>query len=124
MTVGANARTRRNVMTPSDLRRRIERLRPAKNVREQLATWLDDYDKPGSYKRKVLNHSAKFAYNHLQSARALLWLAEGAGTPQFALRKARNALRRAQENTASEGAAVRSVLPWELIQALLLARDK
>ena len=112
-----------SAMTPAELRRRIQRLRPSKPVRKQLMGWLDGYDGPGFYNRKVFNHSARFAYNHLQSASALLWLAEAIGTPQFALRKAKAALRRAQPNTASEAASVRAVLPWGLIEALLLARE-
>ncbi|ABC82095.1 hypothetical protein [Anaeromyxobacter dehalogenans] len=112
-----------STMTPAELRSRIQRLRPSKPVREQLMAWLDEYDGPGFYNRKGFNHSARFAYNHLQSPSALLWLAGAAGVPPFALRKAKTVLRRAQPNTASEAAAVRSVLPWELVQALLLARE-
>lgn len=121
-TRGKGTRSK-TAMMPSELRRRIERLRPAKEAREQLAGWLDEYDKPGFYGRRVFNHSAKFAYNHLQSARMILWLAQAVGTPRFALRRAKTVLRRAQAHTSSESAAVRSVLPWELIEALLRARD-
>lgn len=51
-------------------------------------------------------------------------IAEAAGTPEFALKKARAAVRHAAADPESQAAAVRSVLPWALVEALLVARDR
>lgn len=110
-------------MMPSELRRRIQRLAPATEDRARLLGWLDEYGSPGYYTRKGLNHDAKFAYNHLQNVRWVLLMAQAAGTPEFALRKARTAARRAPRGAGSKAAAVREVLPWEMVAALLCAKD-
>jgi hypothetical protein len=100
-------------MTPNELRDRIKRLLPRgpvtrslersisgggmkvvwyANQREHLLGWLDEYDGPGYYGRKNPNRSAEFIYNHFQCAPGLLWLAEAAGVPRFALVKAKKAV--------------------------------
>lgn len=115
---------KRTAMTPAKLRNRIERLPARANgtMKDGLSRWLAEYNGPGFYGRTNWNHSAEFAFNHLQSAPALLSLAKAAGVPRFALRKAKAASLRAGANKASQGAAVRSVLPWCLVEALLRAR--
>jgi hypothetical protein len=130
-------------MTPKGLHAHIERLSPYgpvtrslerrisgggmtvvwyANQREHLLGWLAEYDGPGAYGRSNPNRSAEFVYNHFQCAPGLLWLAEAAGVPRFALLKAKNAVLASRENSASQAGALRRVLPWPLIEALLKAR--
>jgi hypothetical protein len=130
-------------MTPNELRDRIKRLLPRgpvtrslersisgggmkvvwyANQREHLLGWLDEYDGPGYYGRKNPNRSAEFIYNHFQCAPGLLWLAEAAGVPRFALVKAKKAVLAAPKNSAAQAGSLRRVLPWPLVEALLLAK--
>lgn len=92
------------------------------NQREHLLGWLAEYDGPGYYGRSKANRSAEFVYNHFQCAPGLLWLAEAAGVPRFALVTAKKAVLAAGENCAAQAGALRRVLPWALIVALLRAR--
>lgn len=114
-------------MMPSELNRHISALPArgpiAKSRKDGLMGWLAEYNGPGFYKRTNWNHSAKFAYNHIHSADALLWLAEAVGVPRFALLKAKAAARATEPNRPSQAAAVRQVLPWALVEALLKARQ-
>lgn len=130
-------------MTPRELHDRIKRLSPRgpvtrslerrisrggmkvvwyANQREHLLGWLSEYDGPGYYGRSNWSRSAEFVYNHFQCAPGLLWLAEAAGVPRFALMKAKEAVLAARENSAAQAGALRRVLPWPLIEALLRAR--
>jgi hypothetical protein len=120
----AAVKRKRTAMVPAELRKRIECLPARGAMKDALAGWLAEYNGPGYYGRTNWNHTAEFAYNHLQSASALLWLAKSVGVPRFALLKAEAACRRARPNTATQAAAVRSVLPWGLVEALLKARHK
>jgi hypothetical protein len=120
----AAVKLKRTAMMPAELRKRIERLPARGAMKDALAGWLADYNGPGYYGRTNWKHTAEFAYNHLQSATALLWLAESVGVPEFALLKAKAAFHRARPNTATQAAAVRRVLPWGLVEALLRARHK
>lgn len=130
-------------MTPKELRDHIKRLSPRGPVarslersisgggmrvvwystqKEHLLGWLSDYDGPGYYGRSTWNRSAEFVYNHFQCAPGLLWLAEAAGVPRFALIKAKKAVMASGGNSASQAGALRRVLPWPLVEALLKAR--
>lgn len=130
-------------MTPKELRSHIKRLSPRGPVahsleqsiwgggmkvtwyatqREHLLGWLSEYDGPGYYGRSNWNRSAEFVYNHIQCAPGLLWLAEAAGVPRFALVKAKKAVLAAGKNSAAQAGALRRVLPWPLVEALLMAR--
>jgi hypothetical protein len=137
------ARRRRTKMTPRELGERIKHL-PSKAPlaeslrrtmsgdeeadlgsemrKNQFVNWLAGYDGPGYYGRLNWNRSAEFAYNHMHSASALMWLAEAAGVPRFALEKAMAEVLGAEPNMPSQAAALRRVLPWALVEALLRAR--
>ena len=111
-------------MMPADLSRRIARL-PAngqERLQRGIVAWFGDYDTRGYYRRRILNHNAEFAYNHLHSAPAFLWLAETLGVPRYALLKAKAEVRKARASRPSKAAAARRVLPWALVEALLRAR--
>jgi hypothetical protein len=130
-------------MTPRELHDHIKRLSPRGPVacsleriisgggmtvvwystqKEHLLGWLAEYDGPGCYGRTNWRRSAEFVYNHFQCAPGLLWLAEAAGAPRFVLVKARAAASHAGDHSASQCAAVRGVMPWVFVEALLKAR--
>jgi len=88
-----------------------------------LFGWLGEYDGPGFYGRANWNRSAEFVYNHFHNAPGLLWLAEAVGVPRFALVKARDAVLEAESSAPARAAALRTVLPWPLLEALLKARE-
>lgn len=129
-------------MTRSTLRRHIARLSPKGSVtrsvqralahgqerevsyrtqKERWLKWLSGY-RPGYYHRVNWDRPPKFIYNHLEYVPMLLWLAEAAGVPRFALMKAKAAVLKAGPNDASQAAALRRILPWCLVEALLNAR--
>lgn len=91
------------------------------NQKDQWLRWLSGY-RPGYYGRVNWDRPPKFIYNHLESVLMLLWLAEAAGVPRFALMKAKAAVLKAGSNDASQAAALRRILPWCLVEALLNAR--
>jgi hypothetical protein len=89
--------------------------------------WLQEYDGPGYYNRKVPKkpRSMPYIYAHIHCAPMLLWLAEAAGVRTSQLRKADGALRRLvrdglHDSNPACGRAVRSIIPWREIEAALI----
>lgn len=80
--------------------------------------WLSEYNTPGYYKRKGSGYDASFAYNHVQNAETLLWLAEAAGVGADVLLAARDSAIQKSSRSA-QAAAVRRHVPWSHIEALL-----
>jgi hypothetical protein len=134
---------RRRQMTPRELRRLLSTLDAGGAVADSLETalagpaprdtwyrtqkehllgWLDEYDGPGFYGRSDWKRSAEFIFNHFQCAPGLLWIAEAAGAPYALLVKARRAAIAAPKNGAAQSAAVRAILPWVWVEALLARR--
>lgn len=91
--------------------------------KEHLLGFWGEYNTPGAYNRKHTDRDAKFAYNHLRCAPALLWLAEALGEERDVLEKAIAAIRTAGPNRSSQCAAFRKVLPWSRIESLIEAGD-
>lgn len=91
--------------------------------KEHLLGFWGEYTKAGAYGRKNTDRDAKFAYNHLRCAPALLWLAEALGEERDVLEKAIAAIRTAGPNRSSQCAAFRKVLPWSRIESLIEAGD-
>lgn len=91
--------------------------------KEHLLGFWGEYSKAGAYGRKNTDRDAKFAYNHLRCAPALLWLAEALGEERDVLEKAIAAIRTAGPNRSSQCAAFRKVLPWSRIESLIEAGD-
>ncbi len=87
--------------------------------KQHLLGWLGEYDGPGFYGRANWNRSARFVYNQFQCAAGLLWLAEASGAPRAALLLARKAVLAAGPRNAAQSAAMRRVLPWAAVAALL-----
>ncbi len=92
--------------------------------KEHWMGWLSEYDAPGAYGRetKVLR-DACYSYNRIQCAPMLFWLAEALRAPESQLDKAFNAVLKAPCNGASQCAALRKFLPWQMVEELLIGRD-
>lgn len=91
--------------------------------KEHWLGWLAEYDGHGAYGRKTLKgRSAEFAYNHIQCAPMLLWLAEASGVAHLVLRRAAAAVLAAGPRHASQCATLRVVIPWATIENALGAR--
>ena len=86
--------------------------------RARWLQWLANYDGPGHYKRSNWDTGdAKVVYNRLQSPPMLLWLAEVLQVPAAFLQEASNAAKEANRKTlASKSAAIRKVIPWQMIE--------
>lgn len=91
--------------------------------KEHLLGFWGEYSTAGAYGRKNTDHDAKFAYNHLRCAPALLWLAEALGEERAVLEKGIDAIMAAGPNLSSQCAAFRKVLPWSRIESLIEAGD-
>lgn len=65
---------------------------------------------------------ARAAYNHLQCAPALLWLAEALGEDPAVINRAIDAVGAVARNGASQCGAVRREVPWGRIEQLVKQR--
>lgn len=95
-----------------------------KSQKEHWLGWLTEHDGVGAYKRKDANRDARFVYNHFQCSPGLLWLAEASGVDQALLIRGRDAMIAAQDRSASQCAAFRQVVPWDLVEEVLRERSK
>lgn len=87
--------------------------------KEHWRGWLRGYHGPGYYKRKKWDRPAEFAYNHLLCPPMVLWLGEASGVPKPRVAAARKAALSAASSLATQCAAIRKVIPWELIESRL-----
>ena len=82
--------------------------------------WLGEYDGLGAYGRQTGQpRDARYAYNHIQCAPMLFWLAEALNADAAQLDKAYAAVLDAKPRGAAQCGALRRVLPWADIAALL-----
>jgi hypothetical protein len=88
--------------------------------KDHLLGWMSGYDGPGAYRRKQPGQDARFLYNHLRCAPALLFLAEALGEEKGTLHAAMNAVLAAPKNPSSQCAAFRLIVPWSRIEDLIL----
>jgi hypothetical protein len=98
---------------------------PKNPSRDRWISWLQEYDKPGYYKRQVgMNRSAKFAYNHLTNPEWLLWLIEAAGIDMDLVKLAK-ADSEYFDELHKKCAAIRKRVPWAALEhALWKSVDK
>ena len=89
--------------------------------KEHWRGWLRGYHGPGHYKRKRWDRPAEFAYNHLLCPPMVLWLGEASGIPKRKITLAKDAALKAS-SLAARCAAIRKVIPWELIEKRLTRR--
>lgn len=87
---------------------------------EHVTAWLHELDGPGAYGRASRGLGARHGYTHFQCAPGLLWIAE-------ALEEDPAQVAWAAESASGIGrvgtqcAAVRRVIPWARIEALVRA---
>ena len=133
------------VLTPSSLKRKILKLRATlphtsaferaltvrglwnthgvwyRSQKEHWIGWLSEYNGPGYYGRSNWRRSAEFIYNHIVCPPMVLWLGEAVGIPETTVRKAKRAALLAGPRLPAQCAAIRRVVPWEMIQTHLVA---
>lgn len=86
-----------------------------KTQKEHWIGWLSEYGGPGAYNRKGgKNHGAKFAYNHIVEYRMLLWIIGAAGVELKLVKKA-NVLVDDKKSLQENSAAIRRIVPWEVL---------
>lgn len=88
--------------------------------KEHWLGWLKGYSGPGFYERKNWNRDAEFVYNHIVCPPMVLWLGEASGISLILIRKAKKAGLSAGPSLSAQSAAIRRVVPWELIQDRLV----
>ncbi len=81
--------------------------------------WLSGYHGPGYYDRKNWHRSANFVYNHILCPPMVLWLGEASGLPKARVVEAKQAALSASPNRAAQCAAIRKIIPWEMIEVRL-----
>jgi hypothetical protein len=114
----------------SELLIAISRLREDRRVRghawyesqkEHWVGWLFHYNSPGGYGRKITSgRDAAFVYNHVVNPYLLSYLAQASGvTRRLAAEAARIA--GSKGTLMARAGAIRRIVPWEVVQAALLA---
>ncbi len=84
--------------------------------KEHWLGWLSEYDGPGYYGRQTSDgKDAKYVYNHIMNPEMLLWFCEASGVPADTVRLAKDAALSAKRTYPSHAAAIRKVIPWQMI---------
>jgi hypothetical protein len=86
--------------------------------------WLKGYKGPGHYNRKNCHRSAEFVYNHINCPPMVLWLAEASGVPRATIAKAKHAALSVKPHLPTQSAAIRRIIPWEMIEVRLDKRGR
>ena len=95
-----------------------------RSQKEHWLGWLGEYGSPGAYRRKNSGRDARFIYNHFQCPPGLLWLAEALGVEEPLLITGQEAMAGAKDNLASQCAAFRRVIPWDVLEPLVERKRK
>jgi len=143
---GTYSRATRGIMSPRDLAWRISRFRPRPPVtvafehaldsrgdwdkadawyssqKEHWLGWLREYSGPGYYSRKNSDRTAEFVYNHVVCPPMVLWLGEAAGISRMKVQRAKHAALSAGHRLSAQSAAIRRVIPWTEVEAVLTRR--
>ena len=77
--------------------------------------WLSEYQGSGYYGRKNFHRSAEFVYNHIVCPPMVLWLAEAAGVGKVKVAEAKGAAL-SSSTLQAQSAAIRRIIPWEMIE--------
>ena len=91
--------------------------------REHMTAWMSEIGGPGAYGRKSRGSTARQAYNRLQCAPGLLWLAEAVGVPEATVRAAAAAAG-GRGRPATQCAAIRRLISWQMIEEKLEVIDR
>lgn len=95
-----------------------------RSQKEHWLGWLAEYSGAGAYGRKGRGRDAAFAYNHIVCAPMLLWLAEAGGVSKSSVLAAQRAALQGSQSLQSMSAAIRRVIPFAAVAAMLTARRK
>jgi hypothetical protein len=87
--------------------------------KEHWLGWLGEYRGPGYYGRKNFRRSAEFAYNHIVCPPMVLWRCEASGVAKLRVAKARRSAMSANTSLSARSAAIRKIIPWEMIENCL-----
>jgi hypothetical protein len=85
---------------------------------------LRGYKGPGYYNRKDFHRSAEFVYNHINCLPMVLWLVEASGIPRATVAKAKRVALSAKPTLPTLSAAIRRIIPWEMIEVRLDKRGR
>lgn len=88
-----------------------------RSQKEHWLGWVGEYNGSGEYGRKTISgRDARFIFNHIQCAPMLFWLAEALGIDEVKLDAAFEAAVFAPKRNASQCAAFRRVISWDMIE--------
>ncbi len=115
--------------TPAELRRAIARLPEDERIvdskvwyksqKEHWLGWLEHYDSPGAYGRKVTSgRDARFVYNRIVCYPMLLYLIEATGLRGTNVEAAQRYTEAGPSLMARSG-WIRRHVPWEVVEAAL-----
>lgn len=93
-----------------------------RHEQEHLSGWLNEYDGPGAYGRMNPGRDAKFFYNHFNDPYGLSWLAEALGVQVALVQQGLDAVEAASSRGSAKSGAFRKVVPWSMIEPLVLKR--
>jgi hypothetical protein len=104
------------IRSRNDLLEAVERLSKdvtfrQRSYKKNWLRWLSEYEDPS---RAMPDRSAKFIYNALNVPEWIVWLAAASGVEQGLIESAAHAIDR-RDFRQTQAAAVRDILPWELI---------
>lgn len=92
--------------------------------KEHWLGWLSGYHGPGYYGRQNWHRSAEFVYNHIVCPPMVMWLAEASGIPKARVVEAKRAALSASPRLPAQSAAIRKIIPWEMVAAHLDKRRR
>ena len=132
--------SRSHEITPADLARKIRKLeawlpltdefnpvsdrcqlsRPwYKTQKQHWIGWLSEYSGPGAHGATNRKYLGEYAYNRIVCPYMLLWLAEASGVPKAKVVAAKRSAEFAGSYFAAQSAAIRKIIPWQMIHSLL-----
>ena len=78
--------------------------------------WLDSKSTTGTYQRQdVPGRSAKYVYNHIMEPKMLLWLISALDFQTGLVERAKEEAK-IQKSMAGSCAAIRKVIPWQVLE--------
>lgn len=91
------------------------------NQKDHWLGWISEQDGPGFYNRKNWEGTtAKSIYNRIVCPPMLLWLGEAAGIPGKKILSAKREALSANKSFPSQCAAIRRIIPWEIVEEFLI----
>jgi hypothetical protein len=91
-----------------------------KSHKKHWLTWLADQSGPGYKNRKSRGvKEARSVYNHINCPPMLLWLIEASKIRKPLVKKAEKAALQTKKSFPSQSAAIRKVVPWEMVELSL-----